>query len=104
MITLDPVGELTQVTLIADIHFNRPKPKAKHWIHIYTDPNTYEQDDIIADLGGQWIPKWHTPHIMHTSTHNHGNAGEMFTEILSKKTISASSLLLAAIKKYIETK
>ncbi|WP_103067984.1 type VI secretion system tube protein TssD [Aquimarina sediminis] len=104
LVTLDPVGALTQVTLIADIHFKRPKPKVKYWVNIYTSPNNYRADDAIADLGGQWIPQWVTPHVMHISQHNHGEAEGMFKEVLSKKTISASSLLLAAIKNYIETK
>lgn len=104
MITLDPVGEGGGVTIISDIHLLFPSPKADFWINIHTDPKNYRADDLIADLGGQWIPRKNKPHVMHTTKFSHGDAEDMFNEILAKKTISASSLLSSSIHKFLEKK
>ncbi|KAA1243272.1 type VI secretion system tube protein TssD [Aquimarina sp. RZ0] len=102
LITLDPVGEGGGVTIISDIHTLFPSPKADFWVNIHTDPKDYRADDLIADLGGQWIPRKNKPHVNHIIKCNHGKAKEMFNEILAKKTISASSILSSAISKFLE--
>ncbi len=104
LITLDPVGEGGGVTTISDIHLLFPSPKADFWINIHTDPENYRADDLIADLGGQWVPRKNKPHVVHTTSYNHGKAKDMFNEILSKKTISSSSLLSSAIQKFLDSK
>ncbi len=104
LITLDPVGEGGGVTTISDIHLLFPSPKAGFWVYIHTDPENYRADDLIADLGGQWIPRKNKPHVIHTTIYNHGKANNMFNEILSKTTISASSLLLSTIQKFLDSK
>ncbi len=104
LITLDPVGEGGGVTLISDIHLLFPNPKADYWINIYTDPKNYKQDDFIADLGGQWFPRKQKPHITHITNCSHGEAKKMFNEIIAKKTIAPSSLLLTSIHQYLENK
>ncbi|WP_281989727.1 type VI secretion system tube protein TssD [Aquimarina aggregata] len=104
LVTLDPVGEGGTVTLISDIHLLFPNPKMNYWINIYTDPENYKQDDFIADFGGQWFPRKQKPHVMYTSKYNHGQAKEMFNEIIARKTISPASLLLTSINEYLENK
>jgi hypothetical protein len=102
LITLDPVGEGGGVTTISDIHLLFPSPKADFWVNIDTNPENYRADDLIADLGRQWILRKNKPHLMHTTKYNHGDAEDMFNEILAKKTISASSLLSSTIHKFLE--
>ncbi|PKV52811.1 hypothetical protein ATE84_4938 [Aquimarina sp. MAR_2010_214] len=75
-----------------------------YWINIYTAPENYAMDDAIADAGRQWTPDPKDIHVLHITEYSHGSAGDMFTESLSKKRITASNLLLSAIQKYIETK
>lgn len=104
LITLDPVGEGGGVTTISDIHLLFPSPKAGFWVYIHTNPENYRADDLIADLGGQWFPRKNKPHVTHTTKYSHGDANDMFNEILSKKTISASSLLLSTIQKFLDSK
>ncbi|PKV52813.1 hypothetical protein ATE84_4940 [Aquimarina sp. MAR_2010_214] len=75
-----------------------------YWINIYTAPENYAMDDAIADAGRQWTPDPKDIHILHITKNSHGRAKPMFNEVLAKKTISASSLLLNSITNYIETK
>lgn len=103
LITLDPVGEGAAVTMISDIYFSFPKPKANYWISISTDPKNYRFDDGIADAGGQWRPAKKDPKIYHDTKFSHGQAQQMFTENI-KNNISASDMLLHFINYYLEEK
>lgn len=101
LITLDPVGKGTNTQLISDVYWTTPKPRTKYWINVSTNPESYQGDDFIADLGGQWNPKT-LPQINDSCSCHHGEAGFMFTKDLKDTTISASDMLLQNIKFFLE--
>ena len=101
LITLDPVGVGAQVKLISDVFWTIPTPKARYWIHISSSPeNDYRQDDLIADLGGQWQPKTGMQISDECSCH-HAEARSMFFNPLKDTDISASDMLLQHIKLFL---
>lgn len=101
LITLDPVGKGTNTQLISDVYWTTPNPKAKYWINITTNPDEYDADDYIADLGGQWNPKT-LPQINDMCNCHHRSAGILFTKNLKDTDISASDMLLQNIKLYLK--
>ncbi len=104
LITLDPVGTKVGVTLVADIYWATPKPKSSYWINIYSDSNTFELDNIIADIGGQWKPNSINLTINHKTQFQHGFAGKMFTEILDDYVLCSSDFLFDNIRTYLNKK
>lgn len=100
LITLDPVGIGSTVTYISDIYWTTPKPKANYWINISTTPESYEADDLIADLGGQWRPK-DGVQINDKCLCHHRSASFMLNKPLKNNNISASDMLLHQIKLFL---
>lgn len=82
LITLDPVGTKVGVSLVSDIYWATPKPKCSYWINIYSNSTTFEIDNFIADVGGQWKPNSNDVAINFKTEFQHRFAGKMFTEIL----------------------
>ena len=102
LITLDPVGTKVGVTLFSDIYWNTPKPKCSYWINIYSDSNTFELDNIIADIGGQWKPTSNNVTINYETNFQHALAGKMFTEILDDYLLNSSDFLFDNIRTYLD--
>lgn len=101
LITLDPVGKGLLVNLFSDIYDNAPNPNGSFWFNTYTDPITYALDDLIADLGVQWVPDGNQPLVNIINPYHHGEAGSMFKQIVYMKS-SMSDMLLVHINKYLQ--
>jgi len=99
LITLDPVGVNKGVALISKIYWNYPKPKANHWINIFTNPTKLTPDDLVARAGGQWIPPKSTVHTFCEMPHHHREVWKLFGEPLSQG-LSAAGYLLQFINRY----
>ena len=100
LITLDPVGAGSNAKLTSDVFWKTPSPKANYWIYISSSPNEYEQDDLVADLGGQWKPKAGMQ-IRDECSYHHREAGQMFFKQLKDTNISASDMLLHHITLFL---
>ena len=61
LVTLDPVGTKVGVTLLSEIPWDTPRVRCEQWINIYSDPESFDSDDAIAWMGGQWRPKPNGP-------------------------------------------
>jgi hypothetical protein len=101
LITLDPVGTKVGVSLVSDIYWDTPKPKCSYWINIYSDSTTFELDNIIADIGGQWKPTSNNLTINYETNFQHALAGKMFTEILGDYLLNSSDFLFDNIRTYL---
>ena len=101
LITLDPVGKGTNTQIISDVYWTTPKPIAKYWINVSTYPESYQSDDFIADLGGQWNPGT-LPQINEICECHHRSAGIMFKKHLKSTNISTLDMLLQNIKLFLE--
>lgn len=101
LITLDPVGTKVGVTLATNIYWDTPKPKCSYWINIYSDSTTFELDNFIADIGGQWKPNSNNVTINYETQFQHGLAGKMFTEILGGNVLCSSDFLFDNIRTYL---
>ena len=56
LVTLDPVGGGTFVTLGSAIFHNpEPNPNAKVWINVHATPKHPDQTDAVANFGDRWI-------------------------------------------------
>ena len=100
LITLDPVGTKVGVTVISDIYYDYPNPQCRIWLNTFTDPKTYDTDDLIADVGGQWSPKDGFLRSI-KNIHHHREVGAMFNDIIFLN-LSSSGILLSNIKRYLE--
>ena len=103
LITLDPVGTKVGVSLVSDIYWDTPKPKCKYWINIYSDSTEFTRDNIIADIGGQWMPNDKNVTINYKIDFQHKFAGKMFTETLGDYLLSSSDFLYDNIKTYLNS-
>ena len=101
LITIDPVGTKVGVTLVSDIYWSTPKPKCSYWINIHSDSINFENDNIIADIGGQWIPNSNKLTIYHETEFTHAQAGKMFTETLDNYVLCSSDFLFDNIRTYL---
>lgn len=96
LVTLDPVGEDLIINSSSEMYFKTPKPKAKFWINIFVDAESYSFSDFIADMGVQWIPKDPKPNISHTTKHSHLDADLIFIDKMSNGK-SASDMIFESI-------
>ncbi len=100
LITLDPVGTLYNVKAISDIYWDYPKGSADSWINFYCDPKDWNFSDIVADLGGQWNPRYQKP------TYNvYSKASHVDAELIcgSKVTVNKTGLdlLMDSLKEFV---
>ena len=103
LLTLDPVGINIGVKLVSNIYWNLPQPSANYWVNSYTNPPRLEGDDVIARLGGQWIPPADAVQVLHETRYHHKEVGQLFYDII-QPTISAADLLLHFINQFLATK
>jgi hypothetical protein len=76
LVTLDPVGV---------IYFSGqtpPNPKAKTWLNVTAMPSKIEADDVVAGVGGKWLPTSNPftknkPTFEHQLVCHHREAGVM---------------------------
>ncbi|WP_019520190.1 alpha/beta hydrolase family protein [Faucicola boevrei] len=112
LITLDPVGQLASKAYVpvpgisptvirTAIYVFEPKPISKIWVNIYSQPQSNEDDDTIANLGGRWNnDEMKKAKYNYTSQAHHGEAEKMFiTKCFENNTLSAADILLREIKK-----
>lgn len=104
LVTLDPVGLGSTVTYISNIYWGSPKPKSEYWVNLYTDPESWTQDDYVAWFGEQWQPNKDKVSIYEEVNIHHGEAGKMFRYKLKETKITPSDFLVHFINLYLTTK
>jgi len=96
LVTLDPVGIKVGVTLISDIFWSYPEPKAKQWVNASVAPEDYDFSDLVADVGGQWKPEGASLSDLNVPA-SHWAAHKIFTYKLNGK-ISALEVVLQSLE------
>lgn len=78
LITLDPVGVNAQSIFKRDLYGTIPQPTAKQWINITSISRKWSIDNLIAQIGGRWIPKVQSNGLIYESDASHVEVGKMF--------------------------
>lgn len=98
LITLDPVGKNARFVFRNDLYFNTPKPNANHWINVSSASKKWSIDNLIAIIGGRWIPTDEPNYTLHQTQASHVEVGKMFFNPATDDNINLSHVLLNCIK------
>lgn len=98
LITLDPVGKNMQSLFKKDLYNNIPQPFAKAWIHVSSVSKKWSIDNLIALIGGRWIPTVHAKGTFYETAASHVEVGKMFFNPQMDNHINLSTVLLNCIE------
>lgn len=98
LITLDPVGKNIQSLFKKDLYNNIPQPLAKAWIHVSSVSKKWSIDNLIALIGGRWIPTVPSKGTFYETPASHVEVGKMFFNPLLNNNTNLSDTLLKSIE------
>ena len=55
---MDPVGTGRGVRAVSDIYNNMPAVEVGYWVNLGYSRNNFEIDNLVANAGGRFNPKW----------------------------------------------
>ena len=98
LITLDPVGVNAQTLFKRALFGDLPQPIAKQWINITSISKKWCIDNLIAVIGGRWIPNLQSNIVFHETNASHVEVGKMFFNPRLNNHTNLSDELLKCIE------
>ncbi len=98
LITLDPVGKNARFIFHNDLFFNTPQPNVAQWINVSSVSKKFSIDNLIAIIGGRWIPSKNPNCTFHQTHASHVEVGEMFFNPTTEYELNLSHVLLNCIE------